>query len=53
MNYTNKRQIAKIKKSIASGAGTDIKISKTDKKIGETWWTLIHITHISWSKSTS
>ena len=34
------RQIAKIKKSLANGTGSDIKISKT--QISKTWWKLIH-----------
>ena len=40
-----KRQIDKIKKSIANGTGSDIKISKTQRES-------IFITCFSWSKST-
>ena len=46
----SRRQISKIKKSLANGAGPDIKISKTQIR---SWWKLIFITRISWSKSTT
>ena len=47
-----KTQIGKIRKSLANGTGTDIKISKlTNQKSSKTWWKFILITCKSWSKT--
>lgn len=50
------RQITKIKKAISNGTGSDIKISKTqkkNKKSCKTWGKLIFEFGFSWSKDSS
>ena len=45
--------VVKIKKSLANGTETDVKISKTNNQISKTWWKLIHVFGISGCKGTA